>query len=81
MAKTIALLGALDTKGVEYGFVKQCIEQTGLKTLVIDIGVLDPPQIKPDVTREEVAKAAGADLATAIRGAAGGSRSVRAGFV
>ena len=26
MSKTIALLGSLDTKGAEYGFVKECIE-------------------------------------------------------
>jgi len=61
MAKTIALLGSLDTKGPEYAFVKQCIEARGHKTLLIDVGVLDPPAIEPDVSREEVARAAGAD--------------------
>ncbi len=63
MAKTIALLGALDTKGPEYGFVKQCIESRGHKTLLIDTGVLDSPLLKADVTRQQVAAAAGADLA------------------
>jgi len=63
MAKTIALLGALDTKGTEYGFVKQCIETRGHHTLLIDVGVLQPPRIEPDVSREEVARAAGADAA------------------
>jgi uncharacterized protein (UPF0261 family) len=62
MAKVIALLGALDTKGAEYGFVKQCIEARGHKTLLIDVGVLAPPAVRPDIPREEVAKAAGAHL-------------------
>jgi uncharacterized protein (UPF0261 family) len=62
MAKTVALLGALDTKGAEYGFVKQCIESRGLRTLLIDVGVLDPPRIAPDVDRREIARAAGVDL-------------------
>ncbi|MFH1922567.1 MAG: Tm-1-like ATP-binding domain-containing protein [Planctomycetota bacterium] len=62
MAKTVALLGALDTKGLEYGFVKQCIEARGHKTLLIDVGVLGPPAVEPDVSRREVARAAGVDI-------------------
>jgi uncharacterized protein (UPF0261 family) len=63
MVKVIALLGALDTKGAEYGFVKRCIEQRGHRTLLIDVGVLNPPAIQPDISREEVAQAASADAA------------------
>lgn len=63
MAKTVALLGALDTKGTEYAFVKRCIEDRGHKTLLIDVGVLGPPAIEPDVSRQEVARTAGADAA------------------
>lgn len=66
MAKTVALLGALDTKGIEYGFVKRCIEARGHRTLVIDVGVLGPPGIHPDVPREEVARAAGVELAELV---------------
>jgi uncharacterized protein (UPF0261 family) len=62
MAKVIALVGALDTKGAEYGFVKACIEARGHRTLLIDVGVLEPPVVKLDISREEVAKAAGVDL-------------------
>ena len=72
--KTIALLGAFDTKGVEYAFVKECIEQRGFATLTIDFGVLDPAHFAPDVTRAEVAAAGGADFAALLskrdRGAA-----------
>ena len=67
MTKTIALLGALDTKGAEYGFVKECIERRGLRTLVIDVGVLDPPRTPPDISRRDVACAGGADLDELVR--------------
>lgn len=62
MAKTIALLGSLDTKGTEYAFVRECIRSRGLETLVVDVGVLGPPALEPDITREEVARAAGVAL-------------------
>ena len=62
MAKTIAILGALDTKGAEYNFVKECIESRGFKTFIIDIGILERPFIKPDVGREKIAKAGGANI-------------------
>jgi uncharacterized protein (UPF0261 family) len=49
MKKQIVLLGTMDTKSEESGFVKYHIEQNGLKTPVIDIWVIDPPGLKPDV--------------------------------
>ncbi len=61
MSKTIALVGALDTKGVEYAFVKTCLEARGLRTLVIDTGVLGAPTLAADISREEVARAGGID--------------------
>lgn len=66
MSKTVALLGAMDTKGPEYAFVKQCLESKGLKTFVIDVGVLGEAQLAPDVKRDEVAAAGGADLAALV---------------
>jgi uncharacterized protein (UPF0261 family) len=66
MPKTIALLGALDTKGVEYGFVKACIESRGHNTLLIDVGTVDPPAVTPDISREEVAAVADVDLAAIV---------------
>ncbi|MCX7012018.1 MAG: Tm-1-like ATP-binding domain-containing protein [Candidatus Sumerlaeota bacterium] len=64
--KTIVLLGALDTKGAEYAFVKQQIEARGFKTWTVDVGVLGAPAFAPDVAREEVARAGGADLAALV---------------
>jgi len=69
MAKTIALLGSLDTKGAEYDFVRQCLHARGHRTLLIDIGVLDPPAIEPDIARAEVAAAAGEDLPVLVAAA------------
>lgn len=64
MPRTIALIGALDTKAAEYLFVKECIEAAGHRALLIDVGVLDAAPLEPDVSREAVAAAGGGDLAT-----------------
>jgi uncharacterized protein (UPF0261 family) len=61
-AKTVALLGTLDTKGEEFEFLRQQIRTAGLATLVIDTGVLEPPLFPPDISRREVASAAGVPL-------------------
>jgi uncharacterized protein (UPF0261 family) len=63
MSKTVVLVGALDTKGQEFAFVKELIEGQGVKTLVVDFGVLGQPAFPPDVSRQEVAAAANGDLA------------------
>jgi uncharacterized protein (UPF0261 family) len=63
---TIAVLGTLDTKGEEHGFVAELIRARGHTALVIDVGTLEPPKIKPDISREEVARAAGFDLAALV---------------
>jgi len=59
--KTIALLGTMDSKGEEFGFVKGILEKQGINTLVIDAGTFEPT-LAPDIDAAEVAQAAGADL-------------------
>ena len=59
----VALPGTLDTKAVEYAFVKEQIERSGCEALVIDISVLGGDYFEPDIHKEEVAAAAGTDLA------------------
>ncbi len=59
---TIAILGTLDTKGLEHAFVAELIRRRGHLTLVIDVGALGEPALRPDITRQEVAAAAGLDL-------------------
>jgi len=63
MTKTVVLVGALDTKGQEFAFVKDLIEQAGLRTLVVDFGVMGGAAFPPDVSRDEVAAAGRGDLA------------------
>jgi len=63
---TIAILGTMDTKGEEHAFVAGQIRQRGHQVLVIDTGTLEAPKLKPDIRREEVAAAAGADLAALV---------------
>lgn len=65
---TIVIIGALDTKGAEVAFVKQLIEERGHRALVVDSGVLGEPLFSADVTRQEVAAAAGADVARLAAG-------------
>ncbi len=63
---TIAVLGTLDTKGPEHAYVAQIIRECGHKVLLIDTGSGDPPTVQPEITREEVAAAAGVDLKALI---------------
>lgn len=60
--KTVGLVGALDSKGAELQFVKQEIERRGHGVLLVDTGVVDPPLLQPDVSREDVAAAGGVSL-------------------
>lgn len=61
---TIAVLGTLDTKGLEHKFVADCIAQHGHDVLLIDVGTGADPQVKPHLTRQTVAEMAGLDLAS-----------------
>jgi uncharacterized protein (UPF0261 family) len=59
----IAVLGTLDTKGHEHEFLAQRILERGHETLLIDVGTGGAPQVAVDISREEVARAGGLDLA------------------
>lgn len=59
---TVVLVGTLDTKGTEYAHLRDRICELGADVLLVDLGILDKPLIEPDVTREQVAAAAGADV-------------------
>jgi uncharacterized protein (UPF0261 family) len=60
---TVVLVGTLDTKGIEYGFLRERVREQGVDVVLVDAGVLGDPLIEPDIRREEVARAAGADVA------------------
>ena len=62
MAKTVCIVGTMDTKCVEFSFIKSQIESTGVSTCVINTGILGEPQLTPDVSADEVAQAGGSSL-------------------
>jgi uncharacterized protein (UPF0261 family) len=59
---TVVLLGTLDTKGKEYDYLRDRLREHGVDVLVVDAGVFEP-LAEADVPRDEVAAAAGADVA------------------
>ncbi len=81
----VVLIGTLDTKGLELGFVRDILRGRGLETLVVDVGTLGPPRIEPDIDRGQVLLAAGTseaesrsigDRGTAVTAAARGAAIV-----
>ena len=56
---TIAIVGTLDSKGLEHAFVAEQIHQLGHIPLLIDVGTLKEPQFTPDITRKTVLSEAG----------------------
>jgi uncharacterized protein (UPF0261 family) len=71
---TVVLVGTLDTKGVEYDYLRSRLREQGVDVVLVDAGVMGAPLAEPDIGREEVARAAGAEVtelaATGDRGAA-----------
>jgi uncharacterized protein (UPF0261 family) len=66
MSATIAVLGTLDTKGDQIQYLKHAIEDRGLNTAVIDVGVLGAIPFSPTFSREQVVAAAGSSLKDVI---------------
>jgi uncharacterized protein (UPF0261 family) len=58
----VVLVGTLDTKGNEYAYLRDRVREHGVHVLLVDAGILGEPVVEPDVTRQEVAAAAGADV-------------------
>jgi uncharacterized protein (UPF0261 family) len=71
----VILIGTLDTKGVEFAFVRDLLNQAGAASLVMDAGVLKPPHFAPDISREQVYAVAGTSL-SAIEQAADRGRAI-----
>ncbi len=74
----VVLIGTLDTKGGELGFVRDLLRARGLATIVVDVGSLAPPTLDADIGRSEVLRLAestasgdrGESVAAMARGAA-----------
>ena len=59
----VYIIGTLDTKGAEVGYVRDCLRELGIATRVVDAGCLGEPTIGADISREAVFAAAGTSLA------------------
>ncbi|MEV6687988.1 Tm-1-like ATP-binding domain-containing protein [Streptomyces sp. NPDC051130] len=70
----VVLVGTLDTKGVEYGWLRERLLRAGVEVITVDTGIMGEPRIPAQIPREAVARAAGTELAqlraAADRGAA-----------
>ncbi|MBM3276984.1 MAG: Tm-1-like ATP-binding domain-containing protein [Candidatus Handelsmanbacteria bacterium] len=63
MPKTILVIGAFDTKGAEFAFLRQCILDLGHRVLMVNTGVMGTTELFPvDVEAEAVAREGGARL-------------------
>jgi uncharacterized protein (UPF0261 family) len=64
----VAILATLDTKGPEARYLKERLQEWGGRVLVVDIGMAGTPcAVIPDVTRADVARAAGSTAARVAR--------------
>jgi uncharacterized protein (UPF0261 family) len=76
VAKTVIIIGTLDTKGPEIAYLRDKLRDFGLQTCVIDSGILgEPLGIVPDISRAEVAKFGGTTI-EALRKAGSRGRAV-----
>jgi len=63
VTRTVLLIGTLDTKGVEIGYVRDRLRDAGVDTLVLDSGIRGQPLLEADIPRDAVAEAGGHNLA------------------
>jgi len=59
---TVILVGTLDSKGSEYGFLRDQIKRAGCATILVNAGVLADPEYNVDYGRADVAAAAGEEI-------------------
>ena len=68
MIKQLLIVTTLDTKGREAAYVKNCVQGLGINPILMDVGTLGDPLTHPDITRVEVAEAAGYHFEDLIKG-------------
>lgn len=74
----VCLAGTLDTKGVEYGYVRDSLIAAGVDVVVIDCGTVGQPSFTPDISAAQVAERAGVDLKVFQAGLEGAEGRVHA---
>ncbi len=58
----VAVLATLDTKGTEVAFLKKCLEDAGVRALVIDGGIMGKATIPADIPASTLAAKGGSSL-------------------
>lgn len=53
--KKICIVGTLDTKGLEYSYLKTIIESNGFETVVVDAGIKGTAYFAPDISSVDIA--------------------------
>ena len=66
MTKTILVVGTYDTKDDELNYICSCIKGQGGKVLTMDVSVLGDPSAPTDISKHDVAAAAGSSIQQAI---------------
>ena len=61
MSGTVLIIGTLDTKGVEFAYIRDLIAARGHATLMLDAGI-DAPQFAADISSARVAAAGGSSI-------------------
>ena len=64
--KTILVVGTFDTKDDELSYMTDCIRSQGGHVLSMDVSVLGDPSSPCDISKHQVAEAAGSTIQTAI---------------
>jgi uncharacterized protein (UPF0261 family) len=62
MAKSIVILGTLDTKGEQILFLKDRVTKRGHKAIVVDLSMGDTPLFQADIPPREIAQAEGKSI-------------------
>jgi uncharacterized protein (UPF0261 family) len=62
VTKHIVVVGTLDTKELEVGYVRELIQERGHIPVIVDCGVMQDPSFEPTISRHAVAKAANTSI-------------------
>lgn len=62
MTRGVLLIGTLDTKGEEIDLLKTLILGRGHRVLIADTGILGAPSLEADISRQQIAQAAGTTI-------------------
>jgi len=65
--KYVIIIGTLDTKGAEVFYLRTQLQNSGLTAKIIDVGMSSAPSCRADISREDVASKATADIDSILK--------------